>query len=132
MSRNGRDANGKFVRGNACSVGNAGGAPRTSVRTAIREILSEPIEVDGRTLVQKARDVLVEALDSDNEDVQLRAAIDVLNRAFGKPAQTLRLTPANDEEIDSRLDAAEIGLLNAAVSMRDGPHRLNGHAKHEK
>jgi hypothetical protein len=93
-----RDASGRFVPG---VTGNPGGRPKGIAAIA-------------RQHTDKAVDVLVAAMDSDDERVKIAAAKEILDRGYGKaPVFTADLTGKLDDLDDDALDAALSAIRDA-------------------
>lgn len=101
-----RDASGRFVPG---VTGNPGGRPKGIAAIA-------------RQHTDKAVDVLVAAMDSNDERVKIAAAKEILDRGYGKaPVFTADLTGKLDDLDDDALDAALVAIGDAirAASKAD-------------
>jgi Family of unknown function (DUF5681) len=98
-----RTADGKFAKGTS---GNPGGRPK----------LPEELKAGLQALSDEAVKVLHNSLQSDDERVRILAAVQILDRGYGKPAQTVN---ARFENVD--LSAAQ---LNALQSLTRKPAAL--------
>ena len=95
-----RNANGQYQRGQS---GNPGGRPKMPAE------LKEAMQ----GLAEDAIRVLREAMQSDDQRARIVAAAHVLDRGYGKPAQTVNATLHNKldlglahlEELKRRMDA---------------------------
>lgn len=65
---------------------------------SVRRINAATIEC--RKLLKEAMDVLIGNLASEDEDTRHRAAVELLNRGFGKPTEYIEL----DADIDSTVE----------------------------
>lgn len=66
---------------------------RNTARTTVQELMTKPAAtIYLQQHVDKARGKIVELLDKGKDEIQLRAAQDILDREYGKAKQTTEVT----------------------------------------
>src|SRR5262245_3517918 len=108
-----RQANGQFSKGTS---GNPGGRPK----------MPEELKAAMQGLADKAVQVLDEAMHSSDERVRVLAAGHVLDRGYGKPAQTVNNRLENVDLTDAHLEALrELAARPIKASDDDGDDLMN-------
>ena len=100
-----RDETGRFKPG---TTGNPGGRPKGIAAIA-------------RQHTDRAVEVLVNAMGSDDERVQIAAAKEILDRGYGKAPVftadlTKRLDDLDDDALDAAIDAIRDALRNGSAA----------------
>lgn len=133
FQRNQDPKNGQFLPGNKAAEGvrdQTKGRKPKFVKQALYDLLFLPPDEKSISLVEKARQTLVDALDAKGDDgkpsaAAVAAARDIWDRAFGRARQTMDLRVSNTEQLIEDLTPedvdAEIESLNSRVGHNGTP-----------
>ncbi|WP_442577765.1 hypothetical protein ACSBOB_19610 [Mesorhizobium sp. ASY16-5R] len=82
---------------------------------------TDALGIDGRVAARQHADAAMKRLvhlmtRSKNESIQLAAAVEILNRAYGKPAQNVALTGAEGGPIQHEITSGDAERFTSAIS----------------
>ena len=93
-----------------------------------RKSIPEDVKEIARTATPRAIQRQIELMESKDENVALKATNSILDRAFGKPAQTFNANLARNDALDYSI----ADLLAIAYGRRIGGQTIEGTAEQQE